>query len=263
MRCIQLLLLILFALLFCVACIPTQSKPEFPPADTVVPILLYHDFIQTAEQVKPGYEAYSCTRAQFEEHLRTLARDGFTFISLETLQRAMEGELLLPKNPIVITFDDGYQSQYDIAYPLLKRYRICADLFVVTDWVGKMTVDNSCFSWREARRMEQSGLVTVYSHSTRHIAYGQEDPETLLADIQQSFTVLDKNLRSVHPRFFAYPYGSQTREQVMLLQQNGIELQLYDVGTQSAGQFDAAFLRRINVSLNMGAADILAQITAQ
>ena len=78
----------------------------------------------------------------------------------------------MPENPIAITFDDGYLSNYEIAYPILKELNIPATIFIVTSTVGldesSGKVSTPHFTWDQAREMQESGIIDIHSHSHSH-----------------------------------------------------------------------------------------------
>ena len=58
-------------------------------------------------------------------------RDRYTGVSFDELQAyVLRGEPL-PEKPVVITFDDGYRSNYTLAYPILQKYSMKATIFAV------------------------------------------------------------------------------------------------------------------------------------
>ena len=63
--------------------------------------------------------------------------NGYTVISIKDLDDADKGKIELPEKPIIITFDDGYYSNYEYIYPILQKYNVKASIFVVTDKIGK------------------------------------------------------------------------------------------------------------------------------
>ena len=67
----------------------------------------------------------------------------------------------LPDKPILITFDDGYASNYMYAYPILKKLGMQATIFVITDRRGKTLSVNPHFSWNQAREMQDSGVIDI------------------------------------------------------------------------------------------------------
>lgn len=90
-------------------------------------ILMYHRFSRTPDPFK-------ISEKEFEAHLEYLQRRT-TVVSLDEILSA-ENPDDLPPNPTVITIDDGYRDAYDIAFPLLKKYRMPATLYVVTEFVA-------------------------------------------------------------------------------------------------------------------------------
>ncbi len=105
---------------------------RFAPVPTVS-ILTYHHI---AEQ-DPGYpydpEVADATPVQFRRQLETLARYG-TPIGIDELIRALHGAPL-PKNPLMITFDDGYRSCHDTALPILRAVGVRAVFFISTAYI--------------------------------------------------------------------------------------------------------------------------------
>jgi peptidoglycan/xylan/chitin deacetylase (PgdA/CDA1 family) len=96
-------------------------------------IVTYH---HVADQT-PGYpfdpDIADASSAQFLRHMEILARYG-TPISVSDLLRAIEGGSL-PKNPVMVTFDDGYRSCHDIALPILRRVGVQATFFISTSFI--------------------------------------------------------------------------------------------------------------------------------
>lgn len=145
-----------------------------------VPILMYHHIdneVTNSSVVTPE---------KFEEHLAALKEAGFTSITLQQLAAYVEKGEELPANPVVITFDDGYRSNYDLAYPLLKKYGMAATINVIGVSVGADTYKDTGvpitphFGFDEARDMMQSGLIDIQSHS-----YDMHNSETLDSDYRQ------------------------------------------------------------------------------
>ncbi|HTR51240.1 MAG TPA: polysaccharide deacetylase family protein [Kofleriaceae bacterium] len=105
------------------------------PGPTVVSILTYHHVAdeEVAYPYDPGVA--DATPAQFRRQLELLARYG-TPIGIDELVRAFEGAPL-PKNPVMVTFDDGYRSCHDVALPILRAVGMRATFFVPTAFVGE------------------------------------------------------------------------------------------------------------------------------
>jgi peptidoglycan/xylan/chitin deacetylase (PgdA/CDA1 family) len=67
-----------------------------------------------------------------------------------------------PKS-VVLTFDDGWESQYTLAYPLLQKYHYPATFFIATNMIGK----KQFMSWEELQNLNAHGM-TVGSHTKSH-----------------------------------------------------------------------------------------------
>ena len=132
---------------------------------TQVPILMYHHLsedVTNSEMVSPE---------QFEAQIRALAEAGYTGISFDELQAyVLRGEPL-PEKPVVITFDDGYRSNYTLAYPILQKYGMKATIFAIGVSFGKDHYKDTDytitphFGAAEAAEMTASGLISIQSHT--------------------------------------------------------------------------------------------------
>ena len=92
-------------------------------------ILMYHRFSE-----KP--EPFKLNGADFEKQLNFL-RKKFNPIHLSTYATALVGKTDLPPNSVILTIDDGYLDNYEIAYPLLKKYGVPATIFLATHFVDQ------------------------------------------------------------------------------------------------------------------------------
>lgn len=133
------------------------------------PIFRYNHFLKNdANDTSNGTIA-----EKFEGDIQYLIKNGYESISLFDLyKRETEGKSL-PRRGFVIVLEDGYYSEYEIAFPILKKHNVHADIFVVTELMGmnehpvfKSFIPH--FGEAEIIEMESSGLVTVHSHGHKH-----------------------------------------------------------------------------------------------
>ena len=117
-----------------------------------IPILLYHDFTVNVPEKDPDNFNYINTPDSFEENIKTLLENGYTFLSFKDLNDAYNNKSKLPKKPILITFDDGYYSNYKYIFPILKKYSVKASIFIVTDNIGKTINAKKYLTWGECRK---------------------------------------------------------------------------------------------------------------
>lgn len=119
---------------------------QFVPIPTVS-IVTYHH----VQDHDAGYafdpDVADATRAQFRWQMETIARY-CTPIGVDDLLRALHGGPL-PKNPIMVTFDDGYRSCYEVALPILRAVGVRATFFIATSYIN----DRRLYWWERVSRM--------------------------------------------------------------------------------------------------------------
>jgi peptidoglycan/xylan/chitin deacetylase (PgdA/CDA1 family) len=126
---------------------------------------------------------------------------------------------------VCVTLDDGYASACESALPILERYGIPATFFVAAAYVGSrepMPFDRwgrlNCgrvgaeswraAGWRELDRAIRGGLITIGSHSFRHLEGRDCGASHLREEAERSRDTLRARLGEDHARAYAYPYGS-------------------------------------------------------
>lgn len=138
------------------------------PDETVsrdVPVLMWHNLAE--ESSGDMTISVDTFRAQIE----ALHEAGFKTVSLQQLYDYVHFGTELPEKPIVLTFDDGYFSNYEYAFPILQEYDMQATIFAIGVSVGKDTYKDTehamtpHFGADEAREMVDSGLISVQSHT--------------------------------------------------------------------------------------------------
>jgi peptidoglycan/xylan/chitin deacetylase (PgdA/CDA1 family) len=102
-------------------------------------VLMYHRFSRNAEKDK-------ISAAEFTAHLDYLSRRAKVLSLSETVETLKNGDSL-PPNAVVITIDDGYADAFDIAFPLLQKFRMPATVYAVTDFL-----DAKCWLWTDLMR---------------------------------------------------------------------------------------------------------------
>lgn len=112
---------------------------------------------------------------------------------------------------VVLTFDDGYRSLYEIAYPLMAERGMSFTLYLTTEPVetGRPLRDHSgsdALTWEMIREMADSGYLTVGAHTHTHPDIRLIDRSTLCYELEQSDSLIEQRLGIV-PHHFAYPWG--------------------------------------------------------
>jgi len=183
-----------------------------------VPILCYHRFGTRASKL-------NVTPQSFEQQMDFLARNGYTVITFERLQSFLAGKEALPAKSVVITIDDGYRSTFEIAYPVLKKFRFPATVFLYTDFVGA----SDAMTWAQMKEMTDSNLITIQPHSKSHPNLTQRLPgenearyrERIRREVQTPLGVIKDRLGE-RTFTYAYPYGDVNEYVVDLLVKDGV-----------------------------------------
>ncbi|HNW35560.1 MAG TPA: polysaccharide deacetylase family protein, partial [Candidatus Ozemobacteraceae bacterium] len=114
-------------------------------------VLVYHHIEE------PATSEVSCTPAQFSAQMAALLANGFTPLGLEHVRLFLSGGLQQVKNPVLITFDDGYESLYQYALPVAKKLNIPMTVFVVTSRIGLKPQFARYLSGKQIREMSRAG----------------------------------------------------------------------------------------------------------
>lgn len=186
-----------------------------------VSILCYH------RVGTPPTSRMTVSTSAFAEQLEWLARNDYRVVRLQDVAAFIEGKQALPAKSVVLTFDDGYESYYRYAYPLLKKYGYPATVFLYSDFVGAADALN----WVQMQEMVATGLIDIQAHSKTHAnlinrlrdegdtAYRQRiDLET-----RAPRELIERRLR-VPVKEFAYPYGDANEIVLDALTRNGYRL---------------------------------------
>lgn len=183
----------------------------------LVPILVYHNLApQPKGRMIMGAKG-------FEEQMRDLKTRGYRLINLKQFIEFVGLKRQLPRKSVLLTFDDGYRSFLQYAYPILKELGFTATFFVYTDYLG---AGGNAFTWADLKKLANEGF-DVQAHSKSHgdmvRAAGEpagEYVKRLEAELAQPRALFKKNLGFV-PNILAYPYGRQDETVVRRTKEQG------------------------------------------
>ena len=211
--CGAFMLTILLILILFTGCQPAAAPT--PAANTTLYVLMYHHFVVPGEDCND----VTTTTDRFREDLKWLVDNGYTFV----LPRDLASGAPLPEKAVMITVDDGYTSNYDLAFPILKEFNAKAVIALITHCMDYV---DWAMTWDMCREMAQSGLVEFGSHTHNfhkydetYGAYGiQRRPKEsqaeyearVFADLQTSIDLIEANVGQ-EVLYFAYPHGKTDR----------------------------------------------------
>ncbi len=166
-----------------------------------LPVLVYHNVRDKEAAKPPGLRPYDITPAEFDAQMAYLEKNGYTSVSFGDLESALDGGKHLPPKPVLITLDDGRESQWQDAYPSLLRHHLTATFFVFTNAVGH----DKYFTWEQLKEMQANGM-DVQSHTVYHPYLTKADDATLRKEMERSKASIEKNL-GTKVIAVAYPFG--------------------------------------------------------
>jgi len=141
---------------------PKIKKPVVDQTAQVI-IFCYHRLVDKIRF--PGTEI---TPAAFEAQMKALKDRGITVIPMQDLLAWKRGEKNIPPRCAVVTFDDGWKSQYEVAFPIMKKYGYPFTMFIYTEGVrGGALGGGEAITWEQLADMRDNGI-DIEAHSATH-----------------------------------------------------------------------------------------------
>ena len=172
---------------------------------------MYHE---VSPHPHPGFRRYTVTVREFTRQMRWLAAFGYQAIDMDALVRARTGQGSLPRRPVVITFDDGFQGCADHAVPVLRAHGFTAVFYLVAGLMGETSrwmlpelgLELPLMTWDTVRTLAGEGF-QCGSHTVMHPRLAGLDPVQCRAELVDGRKRLEAELGrpAVH---LAYPFGS-------------------------------------------------------
>jgi peptidoglycan/xylan/chitin deacetylase (PgdA/CDA1 family) len=164
---------------------PTISKPVVDQTAQTI-IFCYHGIVD-----KVRFPGTQITPAAFEAQMKELKDRGITVISMQDLLAWKRGEKNIPPRCAVISFDDGLKSQYEVAWPIMKKLGYTFTMFIYTEGVrGGLFGGGEAITWEMLGDMRDNGI-DIQGHSATH-----------------------QDLREGHPVTIREPDGKKTRKKL-------------------------------------------------
>jgi len=225
-----------------------------------VAVLMYHHVHDEAKS------SSTVTTKLFSDQLSYLRDKGYQFITLEEFRRFLAGSRV-PDNAVLVTFDDGYESFYQYAYPVLRQLRIPAVNFVITHTLDDPGADAIPYLSREQIRemTQQSKGIDVQCHThalhaktesgqallTTPLATdgGKESPAEYERRIASDMSACLYNLQELSPRAvdaLAYPFGIFNDAAKNIVRRSGIKYAFTITPGMTTPDTDPLQIPRIN-----------------
>ncbi len=203
-----------------------------------LPIVMYHHI----SEKRSALGAYVISPTQFENDLIHFEKCGYTTITVAQLADFAEGKFQMPEKPIMITFDDGYLSFYEYAYPLLKKYKMHAVLSVIGKYsdlysnCDDRNVNYAHVTWDIVTEMAKSGYVEIENHTYDMHTIGDrkgcvkksgESEECYRLALSGDIKTVQEKIKTATgtaPIAFTYPFGRMCKQADDIINEMGFKI---------------------------------------
>lgn len=176
-----------------------------------IPVLCYHNIAtQNEKENYPEESDWTITTDNFKEHLDYLKNNNYKTLTMDEFYNWKIGNLNLPYKSVLITFDDGFLSNYEYAFKLLKEYNMNATVFVVGSFIDNSTTNEwngniKTYMTKDILENLKNEYpnIEIYSHSYNLHYQGaiNQNKDVLMQDIE--------NFNNFYPNtdILCYPFG--------------------------------------------------------
>jgi len=182
-----------------------------------IPVFLYH-FFHNHNEYESWTTVISLRIDKFEDQLKYLKDNDFMTLKMKDLEMYIDGKVQIRENSVVLTIDDGNETIFSLAYPVIEKYGVNVTVFAIT-------------SYDENIINKQTDYVEMHSHThnmhiTDKCSGGQGglfkcvDYEEGLVDLKKSSELLNNT------KYLAYPFGEYTDWSIDLLKESGYTMAL-------------------------------------
>lgn len=226
---------------------PGPDQPHGTYYKGRVLVLMYH------EVEREPHDASSLSAAKLERQLELMKANNFHLITMDQYRNFILRGDAVPPNAVLLTFDDGYESFYRDAYPILRKHGAPATSFLIVGTVGNPRhAGIAKLNWDQVKEMKRNGI-SFYSHSYDSHLYAptdaagnhaiaalsgpiyskaagrretmQEYRQRVTADLAHANAVLEQELGAQN-HVLAFPYGAFSKPLLRICAQLGIDVTL-------------------------------------
>lgn len=208
-------------------------------SETGLPVLMYHFFYDKSKETDKDGNWIEISN--FEEQMKYLAENDFYFPTWEQVENYIDGKQELPEKSVVITVDDGDPSFFELAVPIIQKYKIPTTSFVITYWYGN-------------RANDKQDYVSYQSHSYDMHKAGSNGKGVMLSwdyDKIKDDILLSRDVLG-GANIFCYPFGQYNDLDIKVLKENGYRLAFTTKGGKVKKGSSKYELPRVRISGNTG-----------
>lgn len=196
--------------------------------DPKIPVLCYHNVATEEERNKfPQEKIWTMELNNFDQQMKYLYENGYKTLTMDEFYDWKKGNIELPLKSVLITFDDGFYSNYYYAFPILKKYNFKATVFLIGQdiapyeptWNGNL-VESMSLKIINKCKIEYPNI-EFQSHSLRLHRKGiLKDKKK--EEIKKDFKDFKEMIKEVE--YFAYPFGEYNENIINILKESKFKL---------------------------------------
>lgn len=176
---------------------------------------MYHRIAKDVE------DSITISPKNFEIQLEELKKNFYLPDPLEIIKKFKNNQFDIPSNTALLTFDDGYEDNFKYALPLLRKYKIKAIVFLISNYIGKYNLWNHKYPLKvrhmDVREITKAKDVFVYGcHTANHFNLVKMSKPEIVYEIYKSKRYLD-NLIGHSLEYFSYPFGYFNEEIIKIV----------------------------------------------
>jgi peptidoglycan/xylan/chitin deacetylase (PgdA/CDA1 family) len=203
-----------------------QNAPDLSGKYINLPILMYHHIGDVPAESENDALRLGLTVSlkNFEEQVAWLKSSGFNSITLQNLLDYTTGKFTMPNNPVILTFDDGYEDAILNAPPILKKYDFVGSFAVITQFSGIKYGSNIYATWQQIKQAKNAGMEIV-SHTQDHFDGTNIKYEDgfVLRNLKSSRQDIKDNL-GVDTPVLVYPFGNYDERLIGFAKEAGYQM---------------------------------------
>jgi len=205
-----------------------------------IPVIMYH-YVEYVKDINDIIrKRLDINPALFEGHLKSLKEANYKTYFVKDIPDILDGKINYSTKSAVLTFDDGYEDFYTVAFPILKKYQMKATMYIVYDFIGRKGFMNE----QEIKELLASGLVELGSHTLDHL-YLKLMPESIARkQVIESKKKLEERF-GIEVKTFAYPYGAFSEETVRLVKEAGYTAAVSVIPGMQQSKDNILYLNRV------------------
>lgn len=232
-----------------------------------IPILLYHRLVRKADvdlgtvaDDEPVWASYDTV---FAAQMDALREAGFTTLDFDEYLEIRSGARSMPSRPVIVTFDDGYLSNYTLAFPTLRKNGQKATIFVAPEpdaETRELVAGIDGFLSAEQMKDLAANGVSIQSHSLTHPVLTELSPEAVDYELAESRRRLEA-ITGQPVRHLAIPRAGYSRAIRARARRHGYATVCCNNKGTSTGWSDPLALPRIVIERDTSPGDLLRSLT--